>query len=34
MMRGWMMRNGREHGFQYAELFQKLGTMEAVRSAD
>lgn len=32
MMRGWMMQNGREHGYAYAELFQTLGTMEARRA--
>jgi LmbE family N-acetylglucosaminyl deacetylase len=34
MIRGWTAENGREHGYAYAERFQKLGTMEAVRSAD
>jgi LmbE family N-acetylglucosaminyl deacetylase len=32
MMRGWMAQNGREHGYQYAELFQQFGTMEGLRA--
>jgi LmbE family N-acetylglucosaminyl deacetylase len=32
MIRGWMMQNGRTHGYAAAELFHLLGTMEARRA--
>lgn len=32
MIRAWMKANGSEHGFEYAELFHVLGTMEARRA--
>lgn len=31
VMRGWMQVNGAEHGYEYAELFHVLATMEARR---
>lgn len=31
MIRAWTMQNGREHGYEYAELFQLVPTMEARR---
>jgi hypothetical protein len=30
-MRAWTKQNGSEHGFEHAELFHVLGTMEARR---
>ena len=32
MIRGWTRENGKQHGFEYAELFHVLGTMEARRA--
>lgn len=31
LIRGWTQQNGKEHGYEYAELFHVLGTMEARR---
>ncbi|HYZ93884.1 MAG TPA: PIG-L deacetylase family protein [Actinomycetota bacterium] len=33
MLRGWAKQNGSEHGYEYAELFHVLGTMEARRES-
>jgi LmbE family N-acetylglucosaminyl deacetylase len=32
LIRGWMAANGKEHGYEYAELFHFLPTMEARRA--
>jgi LmbE family N-acetylglucosaminyl deacetylase len=31
VLRAWMKENGSKHGYEYAELFHVLGTMEARR---
>lgn len=31
MIRGWMQLQGKEHGYEYAELFHVIGTMEGMR---
>lgn len=33
IIRGWMKENGSKHGYEYAELFHVLGTMEARRES-
>jgi hypothetical protein len=31
MVREWTKQNGKDHGFEHAELFHVIGTMEARR---